>query len=339
MVLSGPSRGPYVCESSHELMTNMLGKMGLRRRTQLPPDPEGNSLVGKTAIVTGGNRGLGKDTVEGLAARGCRVILAARNLDLGKKAAEDIISRHPKAEIVVKQLDLVSFKSVRAFCQQINSSESKIDFLVHNAGLSTPEGEAIDPAEVDGNHGVETMVVVMLYSIVLMTILLYNKVKAAKDSRIIMVLSIFHFVTSSVSIEDLTWPPESNIPYMTQYGHIKLALQCFTAKLAEKALKDGIRVYSADPGVSRTDFSRGMRGFNKFLVTGPTSGLYMRPSSEGSHSILCSALIDDKTTYDPKKFYFRDGQARSIHPFVKNENEVEKVWQHIKTVVKDPFDM
>ena len=91
-------------------------------------------LNGKTAIVTGANTGIGKETALDFAKRGARVILACRDQKRASAAAEDIIKKSGNANIIVSLLDLASFDSIKQFAKRINETEASVHILVNNAG-------------------------------------------------------------------------------------------------------------------------------------------------------------------------------------------------------------
>jgi NAD(P)-dependent dehydrogenase (short-subunit alcohol dehydrogenase family) len=123
------------------------------------------NLKGKTAVVTGGNSGIGTETVKALASAGCRVILCSRNVQAGEEAAEVQIKASqgreikdgysvPDADIKVLPLDLADLASVELLAKELESEES-IDFLVLNAGVMIgPKGYTKDGFErqIGTNH-------------------------------------------------------------------------------------------------------------------------------------------------------------------------------------------
>ena len=105
---------------------------------------EGEYLKGKTAIVTGGNSGIGLETCKALASAGARVILCSRSVENANKALKREVYRpghggyrvSPKnSNIVVKQLDLADLNSVANFANDVLQSEERVDYLVLNAGV------------------------------------------------------------------------------------------------------------------------------------------------------------------------------------------------------------
>ncbi|GFW11897.1 transposable element Tcb1 transposase [Trichonephila clavipes] len=90
-------------------------------------------LCNKTAIITGGNTGIGKETALDLARRGAKVIIACRDVEKGKVAAEDIRKHVPNADVVVRHLNLASFSSIQRCAEEILMSEPYIHILINNA--------------------------------------------------------------------------------------------------------------------------------------------------------------------------------------------------------------
>ena len=89
----------------------------------------------KTALVTGGNRGIGKAIAKGLKAEGLHVILGARDPDLGQAAATEL-------GVTFKRLDLndpLSINEARAWV-------SGVDVLVNNAGI-LEDGDLFGPGD------------------------------------------------------------------------------------------------------------------------------------------------------------------------------------------------
>ncbi|MFJ8782274.1 oxidoreductase [Streptomyces sp. NPDC102476] len=90
--------------------------------------------TGRTALVTGGNSGIGLETARVLAARGARIILAGRSeANLGE-AVRQVLAVAPKAETGTLVVDLSDLTSVREAASRIAETET-IDLLFNNAGV------------------------------------------------------------------------------------------------------------------------------------------------------------------------------------------------------------
>ncbi|KAG0575644.1 hypothetical protein KC19_5G019900 [Ceratodon purpureus] len=87
------------------------------------------------AVVTGGNRGQGLETVRQLATKGLTVVLTARDAKLGR-AAVDIFHEQGLTNVVFHALDIASPESVKVFANWIKSTYGGIDILVNNAAIT-----------------------------------------------------------------------------------------------------------------------------------------------------------------------------------------------------------
>ncbi|HSI79282.1 MAG TPA: SDR family NAD(P)-dependent oxidoreductase [Solirubrobacterales bacterium] len=104
---------------------------------------------GRVAVVTGGNGGLGLETVRGLAGAGAEVVIAARDQERAAAAVADVDGTAPDASLEVVELDLASQASVRAAAGRIAERHPRIDLLVNNAGvMGIPERRTVDGFEM-----------------------------------------------------------------------------------------------------------------------------------------------------------------------------------------------
>ena len=183
------------------------------------------AILGKSAIVTGSNTGIGKETALDFAKRGARVILACRDEKKASNAAKDIISETGSDKVVVRVLDLASFESVRAFARVINETEERLDILVHNAGLGGSYRLTKD--------GWESVFQVNYFSHFLLTMLLLEKLKKSAPSRIVNVSSIGHTGPKTIPLDDFKLSKEKYEAFK-RYGESKLAQVVFTRELSQR---------------------------------------------------------------------------------------------------------
>ncbi|RMH03136.1 MAG: SDR family oxidoreductase [Nitrospirae bacterium] len=92
-----------------------------------------NRLSHKTAIVTGGNRGIGKAIVRQFAHEGARVVIAARHKGLCEQVAAEIQAKG--AEALAVPTDVTSEQQVEHLFEQAVQRFGQIDILVNNAGV------------------------------------------------------------------------------------------------------------------------------------------------------------------------------------------------------------
>lgn len=86
------------------------------------------------ALVTGANKGIGKEVARQLGKKGMKVYLGSRDSERGRAAADELRNESVDAEFV--QLDVTNDDSVSAAVQSIESKEGKLDVLINNAGIA-----------------------------------------------------------------------------------------------------------------------------------------------------------------------------------------------------------
>lgn len=206
-------------------------------------------LHGKVAVVTGGNSGIGMETCKALALAGAKVILCSRNVENGNNTVENYIKVEstsgyavPDAKVEVKQLDLADFESCRKFADELKSKESKIDFLVLNAGvMACREGTT--------KQGFETQIGTNHFGHHYLTSLLRDILQQSK-ARVVVVASSAH-QAARLDIEDLHFRKRKYDPW-TAYGNSKLANILFAKSLADQ----GLHAFSLHPGVIHTNLQQ-----------------------------------------------------------------------------------
>ena len=92
-------------------------------------------LTGKSAIITGGSKGLGQAMAAGLASAGANVMLVSRNLDEGKKAAEEIASIYG-VKAMAFEADVVNEDQTIAMAKAAMDAFGSIDILINSAGIN-----------------------------------------------------------------------------------------------------------------------------------------------------------------------------------------------------------
>jgi 3-oxoacyl-[acyl-carrier protein] reductase len=93
------------------------------------------SLEGRTAIVTGAARGIGKAIAETLAARGASIAVVDLRMDLAEETASEIAAKSG-IEAIALEADVSNRESVNAMIKSAVDQLGKIDILVNNAGIT-----------------------------------------------------------------------------------------------------------------------------------------------------------------------------------------------------------
>jgi NAD(P)-dependent dehydrogenase (short-subunit alcohol dehydrogenase family) len=202
-------------------------------------------LTGRVVIVTGGNIGLGYESVLALAKKGTEVVMASRNMDKANAARREILAHVPNGKVTVMPIDLSDLASVRAFAEEFRSCYDRLDILMNNAGLMIPPyGTTKD--------GFETQFGVNHLGHFALTGLLLDIILATPDSRIVTVSSSAYRM-GRINFDDLQ--SKQNYSAWRAYGQSKVANIHFMRQLQARLESIGSRTISvsAHPGYAATD--------------------------------------------------------------------------------------
>lgn len=211
-------------------------------------------LKGKTIIVTGGNSGLGYESVKAFAMNGAEVILASRSLEKGEDAKNRILKELPDSRILVMELDLGDLESVKTFTSSVKKQYNKLDILLNNAGIMmTPYFKTKDGFE--GQFGTNHLGHYAL------TGLLLDLLLTTPGSRVVNVSSAAHR-QGKMDFSNLQFENGKGYSPMKAYGRSKLANLLFTYELQRKLESSGSNTIAvaAHPGVAMTNLARYLEG-------------------------------------------------------------------------------
>lgn len=206
-----------------------------------------NSMQGRVCLVTGANRGLGKETALGLARQGANVVLLGRDASGLVRASDDIKGASGSPDVSHVVVDLGSLKSVRMAAAEIARRFPVIHVLVNNAGVNLKR-RVISP------DGYEMTFAVNHLGPFLLTNLLLPLLRSGAPSRIVNVTSLFERF-GRIDFHDLH-AERKRYSGHSAYYQSKLANVLFTYELADRLKGTGVTVNCVDPGLSATDLLR-----------------------------------------------------------------------------------
>jgi len=203
------------------------------------------------ALVTGANKGIGKEVVRGLAARGYIVYLGARDADRGAKAKAEIDG--PGLDIRVAQLDVTDSASISRVAGTLTEEVGRLDVLINNAGVSF---ERLPPSQCDV-QALRNTYEVNVFGPVALTQALLPLLRVGQE-RVIVNLS------SELGSLALLGYPDFQFAQVNAfaYNSSKTAINAFTVLLAKELRGEGFRVNSVNPGFTATDLNQ-FRGKGK----------------------------------------------------------------------------
>lgn len=208
--------------------------------------------TGRTAVVTGGNSGIGLITARELLRHGARVIIACRNENKGQAAVEQIASElgtpGVAAGIEVRKLDLASLDSVRTFAESVDSDlPDGLDLLINNAGVMAPPRMLTDDnfeLQFGTNH----------LGHFALTGRLFDTLKRKPGARVVTISSVAANA-GKLNFDDLQ--SVDGYSRWRAYGQSKLANLVFAMDLQSLIRQAGLDMASiaAHPGVSNTNLT------------------------------------------------------------------------------------
>jgi NAD(P)-dependent dehydrogenase (short-subunit alcohol dehydrogenase family) len=207
------------------------------------------AYAGEIALVTGGNKGIGREIVRRLAAEGMVVYLGSRDEARGEAVAKELAASG--ADVRVVPLDVTDQATCDAAARRIEDESGRLDVLVNNAGVVVEWGVPLPEASADL---VRRTYEVNVFGVVAVTHALLPLLRRSRCARVVNLSSPLGSLTL---LED----PGSMITQnaLLAYSSSKSAVNALTLIYANALRADGILVNAANPGYVATDLN-GHRG-------------------------------------------------------------------------------
>jgi 3-oxoacyl-[acyl-carrier protein] reductase len=193
-------------------------------------------LKGKTALVFGGSKGIGRGIAEALAAEGVAVAIVARTQETIDRTVSEMTARGGRAIGIAA--DLANWSSIEAAVKSAREQLGPIDILVNNSGGPPPSGVVGVKPEVW-----EAQFHAMVMPFFRVTDLLIGEMRTRKFGRILNV--------ASYSVIE-------PIPTIGISNTLRSAVVGWAKTLAGEVARDGITVNMLLPGVIATDRSKSL---------------------------------------------------------------------------------
>lgn len=300
-------------------------------------------LTGRHFVVTGGNSGLGLESVRALATHGAKVTLACRDISKGNSARDLIAKNFGDVEIDVRELDLASLASIRNFAADL--SKETIDVLINNAGvMAPPKTHTADGFELQlgTNHLGHFALTANLWSCLM----------KSENPRVVTVSSNAHKM-SQMKMGQMKWDDlmsEKKYSAWGAYAQSKLANLLFAFELqrrADAANINNFKSLAAHPGYSSTNLS---------LSVAPTAPTLIRKFTRNIENVIAQ---DAKMGALPQLFAATEadipggayvgpdgfGEWRGYPKLVnaaepaKSLDDAKKLWQMSEVLTKSSFPL
>jgi len=226
-----------------------------------PPSPSWAStdipdLTGKVVIVTGGNAGVGKETVRVLLEHNAKVYLAARSATKAKAAIAELKGKTGKDAIFL-QLDLADIPSVRKSARDFLSKETQLHILINNAGVMVPPVEETTVQKYDLQFGTN-VIGHWVFTLQLLPALFAatDASRTYEKARVVTVSSSANYLTNELDFEAFADGPGRKkhntweLYYKSKFGNVVVA--------RELARRHGDKIVSTslNPGNIDSDLQR-----------------------------------------------------------------------------------
>lgn len=195
-----------------------------------------NDLKGKTAIITGASRGIGKALASTCAGLGINVAIAARGLASLKETADEIAEKY-KVEVLPVECDVTKLADLENLVNKTREKFGHIDILINNAGVSSQYPFHQQPME-----DFEKLAHTNYLGYVRLIRLVINEMMERKSGAII------NMVSGSTLCDPL---PRNFIAYSS----LKVGLRAFLKGLFWEIRDSGVKITSLLPGVTDTDLT------------------------------------------------------------------------------------
>jgi len=233
------------------------------------------------ALVTGANKGLGKETAGQLGRLGMTVLLGARDYARGEIAARELDSEG--AKVIPIHLDVTDEASVEAVAAQVSRDHGHLDVLINNAGAIAEVPTAAMTAEL-----MRETFDVNVFGVVAVMHSLLPLLALSRSARIVNVSS----TTASLAMTSGGHDFGGNADHRLAYSTSKAALNMLTLHYA--------RLFREDLSLSRIKINSAAPGY---VATDMTGNLGTRTVEEGSRIIVHLATLPED---GPSGGFFND---------------------------------
>ena len=286
------------------------------------------SMSGKVVLITGGGRGMGRETALLLGKMGAHLIIVDWEGEAGTRTRDQINAAGP-GTAEYQYCDMSSFSDVRQLASRVVESCDRLDVLINNAGIT-------DPVRRKSVDGFEMHVATCHLGHFLLTNLLLDLLKRSAPARIIMISSEAHKAGPGLDFADLNneknWPDHhkpSNNAAFTAYHRAKLSNLYFMYELAERLSGTGVTINAISPGFFvNTTIYRNMTGI--FLLGAKV--VFGVGTLFGLNTPQRSAKTYVKLATDPglettSASYFEHEKEKETSDLAKDEDARRKLWE------------
>ncbi|VTU37956.1 SDR family oxidoreductase [Variovorax sp. PBL-E5] len=232
------------------------------------------SLKGRTALITGGSRGIGRMIAEGFLAQGARVYISARKAAACDQTAKELSAFGPCISLPA---DVSTVEGAHALVAAYAKHESALDILVNNAGAAW--GAAYDDFP---ESGWDKVVDLNLKAPFFLTQALTPMLRKAATDHLAKVIHI-------ASIDGISVNPQETYSYAAS----KAGLIQLTRRMALRLAQDRIVVSAIAPGAFASDMNKDARDHGEAVKARIPAGRIGVPEDMAGAAIYLASRAGD----------------------------------------------
>lgn len=266
-----------------------------------PPRPRWSlteipDLSGRVIVVTGGNSGIGYETVLEVLRHGAKVYLATRSKERADKAIAELRAQPGiSGSVEFLPLDLADLRSIEAFAKEISAREQRIDVLFDNAGVMMYDNSRATKHGYEPHLGINALGTHYLTKLLIPLLQAAGAAHPDFPARVVVTSSYMHLMTIPKGFD----PEDPAGEKVAVPAGMSRSIQCYsiskfcnilTARKFEREHGgQNITFTAVHPGVIRTNIMSDAQGFMSFLKNYAARFIQITPA-QGAYTQLYAAF-------------------------------------------------
>ncbi|KAI0053804.1 NAD(P)-binding protein [Auriscalpium vulgare] len=284
-------------------------------------------LTGRVVVVTGGNTGIGKETVKALLTHNAKVYLAARSRRKAEEAINDLEKQTGKSAIFL-ELDLASKAKIRKAAAEFLNKEKELHILFDNGGVMWPDHKELTTDGYDLQWGTNVVGHYLFTSLLLPALEAATHTSPDGKARVVVTSS------SAAYLYTINWetfvpgPGRDKMSSFDLYSQSKFANVVFARELGRRYGAKNIVVTAVNPGNIRTDLQRNVSSIGRYILN-----LMLYPAPYGAITQLWAGTSSETADLNGKYLipWARVGECR---PEANDPELGQKLWEYFEQETK-----
>lgn len=274
-----------------------------------------SDLFGRTCLVTGATRGIGRATAEALAKLGATVIVHGRDSAAVGAVCRSTLRMSRGGGVTGAVADFSSLKSVRRMAGEVVAQYPQLDLLVNNAGTAARQRRTT----VDG---FEYVFAVNHLAPFLLTKLLLPTLTKNAPARVVNVASMA-YRRADLDFADLQWE-RRKYRALQVYSASKLANILFTLELSRRLAGTHVTANSVHPGLVATNIFAAFGGGPGRLFSVLLRPLLLSPTA-GAKTSVYAASAPELAAVTGK--FFDRSRDTALDPIAQDASAARRLWE------------